>query len=283
MPLSAHATARVRLVASDVNKQGELGSTPFLDAILEGDAQLVASMIAAGANVNYMPILTEDDLYGDNPYATPLIMACSGHTPAQAEIVALLLKAGADPSLAMADSGWTPLMSAVSTARLDLARLLLDAGADPHAKTSNGETALAHACGLQSVECVDALLRAGADAKVLGEFGRNLYFSVLQAGSIIEASPINGVPARVVLIKMLRAKDVDVNQADDRGETPLTTLVQMSGAYSDPEEVLAIARCLVDLGANPALENKKGESALSLAESQGKTQLAAILKKADGR
>ncbi len=280
MPMSAHAAAAVRLVSSDINKPGELGSTPFLDAILEGETQLIASMIAAGADVNYMPTFSEEDLYGDNPYATPLIMACSGHTPAQVEIVTQLLKAGADANLAMPDSGWTPLMAAASMDRIDLVSLLLEAGANADAKTSNGSTALAHACGLQSVESVDALLRAGADAKVLGENGRNLYFSVLSAGGMVEAPPINGVPARVVLIKMLRAKDVDVNQADAHGETALTTLIQMGGAYSSAEEVLAIARCLVDLGANPSLKNKKGESALSLAESQGKTQLAAILKKA---
>ncbi len=281
MPLCAHAAATVNLEASEINKVGELGSTPFLDAILEGDAQLVTSMIAAGADVNYMPSPTENDIYGDSPYATPLIMACSCHPPLQTEIIKKLLKAGADPNLAMAESGWTPLMAAASAARPDLVRLLLEAGANAGAKTRDGATALAHACALQSVEGVKALLTAGADEKVLSEYGRNLYFSVLTVGGITEALPINGVPARVVLIKMLHDRGVDVNQADDHGETPFITLVQMSGAYSSGEEVLAIARCLVELGANPALKNKKGESALSLAESQGETQLVAILKKAN--
>ncbi len=283
MPLSTSAAAPAsspspELHASQINKRGAMGSTPFLDAILEGNTSLVARMIAAGADVNYLPSFSEEELaHGDNPYATPLIMACGGEIPPQAEIVKLLLAAGANPNLAMPESGWTALMTAASFARVQLVTLLLDAGADPNQRTAAGDSALARACDMQSVEIVEALLAAGADAKQLGEHRRNLYYHVLGASAILEAPPLDAVSARVVLIKKLHARGVDVNHVDAQGETPLMRLVRMSQIYGNEEESLALARCLMQLGARPRWKNSKGDSALSLAQQQGKKKLADCL------
>ena len=67
-----------------------------------------------------------DDMICDEDGSRPLMLASDrGH----AEVVHLLLEAGADRNLAN-DDGDTALMLASKTGRIEVVRLLLDAGAD---------------------------------------------------------------------------------------------------------------------------------------------------------
>ena len=84
---------------------------------------------------------------------------------ADAEEVARLLKAGADPNAADS-SGMTPLIWAVYGGYAEIAELLCEAGADVERRASTGGTALWHAeddFGLEGVALV--LRRFGAGTK----------------------------------------------------------------------------------------------------------------------
>src|SRR5262249_16279494 len=73
---------------------------------------------------------------------TPLFMAAKTR---HAAIIETLVKAGGDPKTA-ASTGVTALMMAASSGNPDAAKYLLDHGADPNAKeTERGQTALAFA------------------------------------------------------------------------------------------------------------------------------------------
>jgi ankyrin repeat protein len=79
------------------------------------------------------------------------------------EIVAFLLKAGADVSSHNTNDHWgtTPLHAAAHANRTVIVQLLLDAGADVNAKDMNGNTPLYHT----------TFHKATAAAKILAKFG----------------------------------------------------------------------------------------------------------------
>ena len=82
--------------------------------------------------------------------ATPLVYASFyGH----AEVVALLLAAGADKELATSSAvgGLTPLLAAARGDKPDVCTLLLNAGADKTARGADGQVRAARAASLVCV------------------------------------------------------------------------------------------------------------------------------------
>lgn len=111
--------------------------------------------------------------------------AFHGHWP----LLQFLLEAGADARHALPDSGETALHAALSKAnrpgRLHCVRLLLGAGADPDARTlpgaatgmfmrdarTCGESPLHRAAAFADVDCLTALLEAGATRELRDAHG----------------------------------------------------------------------------------------------------------------
>jgi ankyrin repeat protein len=101
------------------------GETPLMIACLQGDTDLVHSMVEHGASV-------------DKTGWTPLSYAAtSGHD----DIVKFLLDSGAAVDEA-APNGTTPLMMAAYFGHLSTVQILLDASADPTLKNAQGFSAL---------------------------------------------------------------------------------------------------------------------------------------------
>jgi len=94
---------------------------------------------------------------------TPLHMASqSGH----AQVVAALIAAGANPNLTTA-TGATPLMLAARAGSTDTVTRLVETGADVNAREKAfGQTALMVAAGLDRADVVTLLLSRGADWKI---------------------------------------------------------------------------------------------------------------------
>lgn len=163
-------------------------------AAAKGHLDVVRALIRAKANIEL----------ADNTGATPLDRASS---TAPAEVVAELIKAGANPnrgrplhsavmvkdaakvSLLIAAGAniekedkfqTTPLMRAY--ANLDMLRLLLKAGANVNTQVSDGDTALIRACygDKHDLNVVKELVVAGADVNLTNKKGRTALDSALR-------------------------------------------------------------------------------------------------------
>lgn len=168
----------------------ELGRTALLSAIGEGEDELTALLLRAGANVNARPqpfggrtALQAAAKRGNMELVQTLLdmgakvndpaHADSGRTALQAasieghiDLVRFLLEVGADPNAAGAESrGVTALQGAAIQGHLGIALILIEADADPNAPSAkfHGRTALEGAAENGRLDMLQLLLNAGAD------------------------------------------------------------------------------------------------------------------------
>ncbi len=157
-----------------VDVSNEFGSTPLAEAVKLADARMVKTLLAAGAG----PESPNQD--GE----TALMLAIkTGEMP----IVEMLVKAGANVNVAEKFHGQTPLMYAAAASKNagEMVKLLLskDASVTPRAEYTDwpnqissepraqfrpvgGLTALLYAARDGCYDCIEALIRSGANVNV---------------------------------------------------------------------------------------------------------------------
>jgi len=174
----------------------------------------------------------------DQTGVTPLHTAARWSSP---QVVKLLLDAKADVS-AKDKAGRTPLLEAVSSGNADIVKLLIQAKADVHAKDDNGTASIHLAATYANTRVLKLLLDAGAD----------------------------------------------VNAKDNRVITPLHFLALRSpsgrGPYDsdefeqtleeDRQDILAIARILIEAKANVNARDNIGTTPLHMAVERNGFELA---------
>jgi len=89
------------------------------------------------------------------------------------------IKAGTDLNQKEQMSGSTPLISAATFDKLEIAKALIDAGADLSIQNNDGATALHTAAFFCRVEIVQLLIDANADKSIRNNFGATARESVL--------------------------------------------------------------------------------------------------------
>lgn len=170
----AEVLARSGAVWTDPNH----GAAALSTAARAADRTLVVWLLARGARPNadpfrgarYDPGLIEPMLAVCTPDVRDALLAdcLDGEPPEHArEIVAFLLRAGADPTQSDA------LHRAAALDLADVVRLLLGAGADPNAPDAHGELAIIGAAYEGAHDVVRVLLNAGADPDRTNRHGQN--------------------------------------------------------------------------------------------------------------
>lgn len=223
----------------DPNSKTSKGTTVLMMAA--GDAGKVRLLLAHGADVKARASSAVDAL---------TIAAASRDT---APAIKVLLAAGAPASIPKGVRAKnSPLVFASMTGDIENVRLLLSHGANPSA-------ALAQAVTFGYPDVVRALIDGGAPAKLTESSGINLLHWAAIAN-------------RAAVIPVLVAAGVPINAQDELGYTPL-----MYSATIDFGDT-ATLRALLKGGANPAIRNSEGRTAIEQARQLGHVDLESLLR-----
>ena len=220
------------------------GNTPLHRAAGQGNKDVVELLLSKGAQV---------DAKG-NLGRTPLFAAAGSW--GNKDVVELLLSRGAEVN-AKDNSGRTPLFEAAgSWNRKDVVELLLSKGAQVNAKDDWGETALFMA---SSKDVAELFLARGLDVNAKGSYGRTPLHIAASAG-------------RKDVVELLLSRGAEVNAKDTfYRRTPLHEAA--GGGHKDVVELL------LSKGADVTANNIDGRSPLQVAEKNGKTDVADLLRK----
>ena len=252
----------------------------LLKAAADGDYDAIAAALASGADPNAR---TEKK--------TPaLVLAASetsfGH---EKDLVAAFVKAKANLDAADAD-GATALMAAAATDHGDTLVALLAAGAKLEAKDNDGWTALHYAVTNGNFSILDKLIEARANVNAAANdkysalmmalaSGRGgIAEKLMKAGAKWPATWPDGASAvqhatwgrdlQAVRIALANNPKIDDQDAED-GSTALAT----AAWNGDAQIVMELLRA----GADPAIKDKKGKTALDNATAQEHDEIVALL------
>lgn len=217
--------------------------------------------------------------------------------------VEFLLKKGADVNK-LNDNGYAPLHTAARSRNSDLVKLLLEHKADPNLPDNDGVTPLVHAIMRNHVPSIEALVAAGADVErptkqgytpLEVAIGENQLFaarSLINAGANVDSAngkqkvtPLMLVasqlspqartthlaagPTPVDIADLLIEKGARVDETSEAGVTPL-----MVAAGHNNAPMIGL---LLGKGANPAIKNHVGKTALDIArEARNEVAISAL-------
>lgn len=205
-----------------------LASEALIVAARDGHADRVRKLIADGVDVNYRR---------PGSKTTALMDAAN---QGYAEIVILLLDAGADPSAAMWD-GSVALTFAAQNGQLEAVEVLLARGRPTKAQV---QTALHVATRTGHPKTSEALVRAGADVNDADESGMTPLMLAAKWGFAKTAGALLGLGAKV-------------NARDKGGRTPLMWAAWQGHTF--------VVQTLLDAGADPTLTDGVGFKAFASA------------------
>ena len=249
---------------ANVNARNEGGLTPLHNVSGEKSAAVMALLIEQGADVNAVTI----------EGMTPLHFA--SFSPKR-EIAALLISKGADVNARTA-ANFTPLHYVSS--RPDVAALLLQAGADP--TIQNNEGGAIHLSDI-SPEVLRLLLAAGVDVNARNQAGQTALHKqrfdaenaalLIAAGADVNVQDNQGktplFDVNIEVAEQLVAAGADLNIQDELGRTPLHQAVIEERSFFG----LELVPLLLGEGAIADIEDYQGETALDIARRLKKTIL----------
>jgi ankyrin repeat protein len=284
-----HAAVAGRLVRAgiELDHVNNLGWTALHEAVILGDGSpryvdTVRVLVAAGVDISIPTVrdgLTAEqhaDQMGQAEVAALLAEARERPRASRAAAERSLLEAASQgdadaAALALRDgarievrdgSRRTPLLLASTYDRVDAARLLVLMGADPDALDGRHDTPWLVTGVTGSVAMLETLLPADPDLTIRNRFG---------GISVIPASE----RGHVDYVRRVVQTRIDVNHVNDLGWTALLEAVILGDGSARYQEIV---RILLDAGADPAIADGDGVTALEHATASGQLEVARILR-----
>lgn len=288
---SAAITQDLLEAGADASAVGQYERTALQEAIMNGRAEVVATLLDKGGSL------------ASQKADEALLLACrvmrqtSNKEAAEhvADIIKMLLDHKVDPNLTIQKEGWedSPLFEAVRANNTAGIKLLLDAGADP-TKVHNGKGSLlelavqqddpeitrllwTHYAPLSDAD-KDSLLRVAVQygkpkvLALLAEYGVKVTEAKNQPGGVDPA--VEGLihainEEKADMVEALLVQGVDIN-ASGYNQTPLTAAAQYNHAK--------MVELLVEKGADVNRADKTGMTPLAVAISNGSLEIYRFLK-----
>eukprot|EP01133_Synstelium_polycarpum_P011945 gene11945-13920_t len=241
----------------------------------------------------------ESDLVSDTMETTVILAAANQYV----DIVRVLLEAAGDKKRALVNkfttTGSTALHISVQRKNMELIAMLLAAGADPSVAKRDGSTPLHVAAVVDAHETVAPLLASGANME-LDRFGCNPLHTACIKGHVATvralltlrpalidtpdgdgSTPIHlacnvtkdeDISRAAQVIRALITYGADVNCVDGGGATPLHVLAAVG------DRGVAIAALLLENGARPTIENSCGWTPLHHAANNQSPAMMDVLR-----
>ena len=258
-------------------------STAIADAVMRKDAAAVRALVQKGGDVNaaqgdgmtalhWASAQGDADLVGVLLYAGANVRATTrlgGYTPlhlasqaGSSAAIKALAAAGANVS-APTTTGATPLMLAAGAGQLDAVNALLDLKADPNAvEKAHGETALMFASALDRADVAQALLKRGA--------------SVGTTSTVVDLTDLTA--PEDALQKEIRDKQ-NAESAARTGQAPQPQQADPM-AFQGPTSRVGVAGSTRPYSFNELIGKQGGLTALHFAARQGAMKAAQALVEA---
>jgi len=214
-----------------------IANTPLGHAAREGRLEMVAFLVAHGADIQHRNIQGSSALY----------LAIERH---HRGVATFLIEHGADAN-APGRSGDTPLAVAAFGGDEPTVAVLLEHGADARIADRTGKPPVVYAAARGRPGIVRRLLASGID--INARYENDLTVLMWAAGHADGVAEPDGVAT----VALLLDGGAHVDDADNRGRTALMIAAERGHA--------AIVKLLLARGANAALHDKEGKSALDLA------------------
>lgn len=219
----------MRVLASgvdNVNWKDKTGSTALIQACLNGNLEIVETLLRYGASVTDI----------DDTGWFPLLAACSSGNADLVDLVSSLDQARISLGV-VGHGGWTPLSLAASKNNRALFQVLLKNGAPLSSVRQAAADEVLMAAGANAVEILDLLKAGGAGFADTDPNGMTALHFACQAET----------PAPDAVRWLLAAK-ADPNAADAAGRTPLS--------YAAEKDRLETVKDLLKAGASPKVLDK---------------------------
>lgn len=178
-----------------------------------------------------------------------------------------LLAQGADPGVCLL--GFSVMELAVTSGDIEEVTILLDAGAHPDLPlNSQGGTPLFSALQLGRFDIARLLIARGADMRIAADGNMTALYALASAMAAPAMRDDQAALARTLL-----AAGVAVDAA--MGKPRITALMMAAIRGNKP-----LVEVLLESGADPRLEDDKGQTALAFAQKKGHTDVAQLLSAA---
>jgi ankyrin repeat protein len=249
---SGDRRAALEMIAkgADVNQTQPDGTTPLHWATYKIDRELVQALLRKGARAHVV------NRYGASPLGEAVRVA-------NVELVAMLLEAGADANVANED-GQTALMLAARTGNVAVAKLLVQHGADVNRREQyRDQSAVMWAAAQNHPDMVAFLVSMKADLSVRAR--ANEWESQITNEPRVQYRPTGGLTPLLYAaragcldcVKTMLAAGADKDRPNPDGMTPM--MMALDNGFP------AVARYLLDQGANPHTWDWWGRTALYVA------------------